>query len=193
MDGECFDLMTKTLVGGRTSRRRVLRGLAASALGLALSRLGLAETAAQEAGATAQSGCRKETKDCRRDNQCCSGVCRQKTCRRAPNQGTCTIRKNVCTTGASDGTRCGIASEEDECHCAVTTSGASFCAGLGTCVACTSDADCTAVTGPGSACLRPGDRCCSFGGEGTSCFAPCADPDGSARRGEADGARSAAP
>ena len=32
----------------------------------------------------------------RRGDQCCSGVCRRKRCRTAPNQGTCTIRQNQC-------------------------------------------------------------------------------------------------
>ena len=123
------------------SRRAALRLAAGGGLAAVLTRLGRRE---------ATAACRKNGKQCSRGGQCCSGVCKRRTCRSAPGQGTCTTASDVCA-----GTNFGC-KEGQPCSCYVTARGASFC---GTrfdtvCSSCDRDEDCEFVTGPGSACIR---------------------------------------
>ncbi len=158
MDERRFGAPVLRWISG-VSRRALLRGWAGGAL----------------AGLTNQAtaaGCLQEGEDCRRGRQCCSGLCKRRRCRRAPDQGICTIRKNTCRDG--NGTLCGMSGPAG-CFCHVTTRGTSFCgAGLACRAggACTRDSDCDAVFGPGSACVR---GCCGDTGGG-GCVARCPNP-----------------
>lgn len=163
MNGPRFDAMTRSLTDGLVSRRRALRPLAGGALAAALARLGVAEAAARR--------CLNEGKECKRDKQCCSGLCKRRTCRPAPGQANCTIKENFCR----EDPEIFICNDNPACRCYVTTRGTSFCGvnGDGQCAPCATNADCDAVAGAGSACVR-GSGCC--GGD-TACFPPCPDPD----------------
>ena len=106
---------------------------------------------------------------------CCSGFCKRKRgthkrfCHQAPSQSTCTVDRDVCVT-ASVGD-CSVVGTS--CKCFVTTSGRSFCGELlkSVCTACTTNDDCTKVTGKGSACITDGPNCC--GTSPTICIPPC--------------------
>ncbi len=161
MDNGQFDDLVKRLAIG-SPRRQLLRLLAGSGLGLLIG------WSDRQAATGAGAGCRKERKECKRDNQCCSGLCQRRKCRHAPGQGNCTIRKNFC----GNDPEIFICKGAPACRCYVTTRGRSFCGsnGDGQCATCERNTDCTAVTGPGSACVQ-GAGCC---GGGTACFPPCA-------------------
>ena len=167
MDGDRFDQMTKTLAAATATRRRVLRGLTTRSLGFALSRRGRADTVAKEA--TARGRCRKKKEDCRGDNQCCSGVCMRRRCRRAPGQSTCTVEKDTCRAK-----RIIPCNNKQFCACFITARGTSFCGDQerGRCASCTPNADCVEVTGAGSVCIRSGGGfCCDS--LGSTCITPC--------------------
>lgn len=70
MDTDQFDLITKRLATGRTSRRRLLRGLGGAVTSTLLTGLGV-----RSAGA-ARGGCKAAGKHCTKAGQCCAGfVC----------------------------------------------------------------------------------------------------------------------
>jgi hypothetical protein len=176
MDDRHVDRWTRALAG-RPDRRSVWRGLVGGPVAALLAGADRAPAAvAQEAAA---KRCSKDGKTCGRDNQCCSGQCKGTECRPAKGQGTCTIRRDFCKTGL-DGTDCGTTDDGNPCTCLVTTRGASFCGGVASqCAPCANDADCTEVTGPGSACVRTvgtpacGENCLEEGG--TACSPPCVE------------------
>jgi hypothetical protein len=151
VDGMSFDDWTRTLAAP-AKRRYLWHIVPAGALTFLATRPGPARVAAQEATA---KDCLKPGKDCKRSNQCCSGLCRRRKCRRAPGQGSCTREQNQCVDG-TNGTDCGIASDGNICLCLVTRRGRSFCANTlqSQCFPCTNDRECVSVTGPGSACFR---------------------------------------
>ena len=158
-----FERVMNLLTGRAASRRGVLRGLAGGALGAGFGALAL------EAAACAPNGTA-----CRNGGRCCSGVCASGTCRRAPQQGTCTIERRVCAVG-KDAARCGPASSD--CACYRRSTGAAFCANFDsvTCAACATDQDCVDLLGPGRVCLRAGGPlCCAAEGTTTACARPCA-------------------
>lgn len=138
----------------------------------ALALVGLAR-GADAAQLEADAACRQENKECKRDTQCCSGICRKKRCRRAPSQGTCTIRKDTCklTGGIGFGPKCnGVSS----CECITTKAGAAFCRQIGgaACTSCDSDFDCVAALGANAKCIR-GSTCGDPCGIGDFCAVPC--------------------
>ena len=147
MDDGRLDTAAKTLARLGT-RRAALRLVAVGAFGTVLARLGLQEAAA---------ACRKNGKECARGGQCCSGLCKRRTCRPAPGQDICTIERDVCR--GTDPVGCG--GGQQPCHCYVTARGASFCGANfdQVCSSCDRDEDCEFVTGPGSACIRLTDSC----------------------------------
>ena len=168
MDADRFDTLTRSLVGAATSRRRLLAGVAGSALAALAAALGAAGV-----GAT-HYGCRHVGKPCGKDRQCCSGRCRgrggDKTCR-AHDAGNCTVAKDVCFT---DSAGCGGGA----CYCYRTPGGANFCSasGGGHCMPCATDAQCaSALATPGSACVDF-THCPVFDdcdGHDTACVPPC--------------------
>lgn len=174
MDQERFDALARA-AADPASRRKVLRLLAGGAMAMALARL--SGKAGAQVAATGRGRCRDEKEACQGDNQCCSGRCRKRRCRRSPNQGRCTIERDVCRDGDERCGRNGAAL----CHCRVTTAGASFCGGGG--VSCTGaggtpicdrDQHCGSVTGKGSRCVRlTAGNCQSSCAGGRGCQAPC--------------------
>lgn len=83
--------------------------------------------------------------------------------------GTCQAGQDACQQGV------GVTCNNDfECFCGVLQSGAVFCfqGGAG-CHLCDTDAECAAVTGPGSACIPTGAFCCTGSGFARSCAPPC--------------------
>lgn len=176
MDGTRFDSFARIWAAGSASRRRFLRGLAAGGLGTVLAPLSPPGADAREA-AGSRRRCRTQGDDCRGGKQCCSGVCRKRRCRQAPNQGRCTIERDACRDGNEPCGRNGAAL----CQCRLTTAGASFCGGGGVSCAgvgfepiCDRDADCAPITGPGSKCVRQSVGVCAGGCAGDrGCQAPC--------------------
>jgi hypothetical protein len=166
-----FDAITLALSAGSPSRRHLLRGVAGGALGAALARFGLAVEPA------AAAKCAGNNKACKRGSQCCSGICRKKKCKLAPQQGTCTIRQDACEQGGIGfGPKCnGVAN----CECIVTKTGAAFCRQIGeaSCIACTNDQDCEVQLAPNAKCIQKRDLCvaspCGPEGGDTFCAAPC--------------------
>jgi hypothetical protein len=148
MDGRRFDQLTRVL-GSKETRRRALKMLGGSGLAVLLARLNVGESAA---------ACRKRKKPCRRAAQCCSGRCKKGRCK-----GNGQPAVDFCA-GQTSAVVCG-----DGCVCLPTVSGAPFC-GIAASGSCGSDADCQAVTGPGSACFF------NKGG-GSECAVPCPNPD----------------
>ena len=171
MDGKRIDRLAQAMASG-TSRRTVMRALAAGALGL----LGLGS--AGRAAATHGGSCRHNDAPCRSGSQCCSGRCigptrDKRTCRHAAGQGTCTIERNSCPADG-DPFACGTENSVT-CRCYVRANGASYCGRSQTwCHACDSDIDCVEFLGQGEArCVRD---CCPSG-TGTACTLPCPNPD----------------
>jgi hypothetical protein len=69
-----------------------------------------------------------------------------------PFAGTCTVGQDFCYQGVV--ANCNA---NPSCFCYTTTSGARFCGTVpGVATPCDSDADCTTVTGPNSACVQGG-------------------------------------
>jgi len=173
MDDRLFDALTKSMVS-TVSRRWMLRSVATGAVATALvsgfARLQPRESAAQEA--FAHFGCRHVGKPCKRARQCCSGLCRgpkgRQTCRQH-NVGTCQAGQDRCanpTLGSCNG--------QPDCACFQTTGRGVFCGRVSTteCVECGLDADCAAVTGPGSACITTNGGNCLCPSQ-SACMAPC--------------------
>ena len=163
MNASHFDALTRSLTGMASSRRRLLTGMAGSALGAAIA----TALRAPEAAATIVS-CVPVRKRCKRSSQCCSGLCRgpkgKKTCR-AHNVGTCTATQNFCSSSTD---LCG----GGLCGCLRTTGGASFCSRGGTLIDCTKDAECVeALDTPGAACVVFAGSDCTP--EGNRCALPC--------------------
>jgi hypothetical protein len=99
-------------------------------------------------------------------------------CRRADNQGVCTVEQNICTGGSIS---CGTGSL-GPCVCYVTTTGRSFCGAmagfqLGTC-GCASNQECEQRLGlKGAKCVVT-DNCPGCPSGATSgCMAPCENLD----------------
>lgn len=175
MDGNRFDDLTRVVSRhAPTSRRDTLRLLAGSALAAALGRF--APAAAQDVAAGRCRGLRKE---CRGDNQCCSGRCRKKRCRRAqptvPLAGTCQAEQNVCRVFI--GADCN-GGPGNGCSCFVTVGGARLCSpGLVCQHPCTSDQQCQVLTGPGSGCVPLEAPFCDIcSGVGAVCASACPNP-----------------
>jgi hypothetical protein len=168
MDNEHFATWTRSLAS-RLPRRRLwpggLKAVAGGALAVTMSRFDRLPAAAREEAA---KRCLKDGDECKRGNQCCSGLCKGKKCRRAPGQGTCTIRKDRCKTGDSDASRCA----GGDCLCFRRLDGAAVCAGDGECFDCSRDADCVAAFGERFVCVQ-GDRRCSCAS--TACLERCSD------------------
>lgn len=114
MDGKRFDELMAMLTRGAGSRRGVLSGLTADLLWTV--KLGSGARAAP---------CKQDRRPCANGNECCSGLCRgrqgKKTCRPAPGQGTCTIKKDTCEIGGH-AAACG-----EGCSCFLRPTGAAFC------------------------------------------------------------------
>jgi hypothetical protein len=160
MDGHRFDTITKAWT--RLPRRRLLGGLAGSALGAFAAPHGV-----REAGA-ALFPCRQVGRRCNDKSQCCSSRCKRGRCR-AHHVQRCTAAKDICLTGTF---RCG----GGLCECDLTTGGAFFCSsGEGECVDCTTDAECDiALDTQGAACIAIFHAGCSCGnGSPTFCAKPC--------------------
>lgn len=142
MDGAAFDVMIQSLAAAET-RRHLLRRAVAGALGVGLAGAGVRAVAAEE--------CRGSEVACRRDDQCCSGRCRNGTCRGAnlnighacdPN------RPDDCGSGV-----CGcIFNDDSRCTCRRAT-----CVGGSGATGCGTTADCCA-----GSCLQSRDLCVVF-------------------------------
>ena len=163
MDGQRMDELAKVLANG-TDRRRLLKGLLGGGAAGSLALLGAR-------GAGAQTTCKENGRRCTDGTACCSGRCAKnrrtgkKECRRAPNQGTCTIEQDVCAgTG-------GLCNGRAECECFVTAAGRSLCgdstAGIDFVTAC---GECPS----GKVCVRGGGSNCV--GVPLVCVTPCAPP-----------------
>jgi hypothetical protein len=172
MDANRFDAMTRTLIGAAPSRRRLLTGVAGSALGTIAAALGLAGVGANH------FGCRHVGVHCKRSGQCCSGRCRgpegKKRCR-AHDVGLCTQGQDFCIDGTGATTRCHATNEF--CFCFVTTGAAEFCADYAAgliCTDCQKDKDCVAAGFPaGSACVETPGACGCTNTPPRACAAPC--------------------
>ena|SRR5215216_3577972 len=164
MNPTTFDHLA-TVLGRRTSRRSFV-GLVAA---LSSTRLLVRDVAA--------AGCSPDGTHCGGSTgvTCCSGLCKRKRgthkrfCRQAPSQSTCTVERNACVNGPAGDCSAGGTT----CKCFITTGGRSFCGELlkTRCTVCTTDGDCTKVTGKGSACGTNGPNCCDS--TATFCSPPC--------------------
>jgi hypothetical protein len=162
MDSRHFEAIVRSVGTGATSRRGALRALAGAALGGVLARFGAD-------GVGAQGACLDNGQRCGGERgTCCSGFCKRRKgtnkrfCKPAAGQGTCTVEQNACL----DGSTC---NGDASCACSVTAGGQSFCGGVGTCAACTRNAECEEVTGPGSKCIQ----CPGCFGVDTACRPQC--------------------
>lgn len=177
MDADRFDALTRSLTSPETSRRRLLTGLAGSALGALAVALGVAD-----AGAT-HTGCRHPGKPCVRNGQCCSGRCSSRGVCLCPSGttrvgGRCELIGGSCPAGANTCTivdvRCGTsggncACYEDRALTSRCLDGANF-----VCVNCRRNSDCEASTGVGSACIPLIGDCATACATATACVGPCA-------------------
>src|SRR5215217_2353402 len=159
MDAHHFDAITKTW--GSLPRRRLLTGLAGSALGALAATLGVTEIKATHVD------CRHVGKRCKRARQCCSGICKHHKCR-AHDKGICKAGQDACDQTSLE--TCG-ANGASACFCYVTTGRASFCGTATTGSSCTHDTDCVTDKGAGAACVS-----CAALGENV-CVARCPAPD----------------
>ena len=169
MDTVRFDRLARTLSAIGTRRAAVGLLLAATAGG------GLAGTR----HVAAQTGCTANGARCGDDGECCSGRCKRKPgtrtsfCRRADNQGICTVGPNGCSGGGIGSLICGTNTGGGNCLCLVTAKGQSFCAqGTVQGCDCTSNAECVQRVGTGAKCVQSTD-CTSCPGSTTGCAAPC--------------------
>ena len=157
MEGTRFDLLARTMAG--RTRRRFLTGLAGT-LGLAVVVESDAEAGKRNKHSKLKRnayGCVDVGKPCRGNSaNCCSGVCNGKKPKKgkkdrsrcvAHNTGACQEGFDACK--GVDVT-CGTGG-----LCLETTGKASFCGDPDTdvCAACSRDADCEAMLGPGAACI----------------------------------------
>lgn len=110
----------------------------------------------------ADGSCACDADSCPAGRVCVDGSC-------VPDPGTCAAGQNLCHDGVAP---CG---DHPGCQCVTTTSSATFCGmGSATCSDCSSDEDCTAVTGPGSVCADYSGDFCSCRQTGRrACVAPC--------------------
>jgi hypothetical protein len=174
MDALRFDRLARSFTNA-SSRRGLLRSLAASAIGLAAMRF----SGGVEAKKKRKNKIKKPTKlkrnafgcvdvggKCRGNSaNCCSGICEGEkpkqgkkdtsTCI-AHNVGECQADQDVCLGNFAP---CGTLGS-----CLRTTGKASFCGNISLCQACTRDTDCEAEFGPGAACGVCADACLSTGG-----------------------------
>jgi hypothetical protein len=134
-----LDSLARSL-SGSSSRRDTLRLLAGSVFAILATRLRFTR-----AGAT-HFGCLHWKERCSSGDECCSGVCKRKTCR-APNRGRCRLGHNFCAGGKDK--RC-----KPGCLCNTTTGNAPHCGKSAFCpaVECLRDADCGVL---GAACIPP--------------------------------------
>jgi hypothetical protein len=139
MDADRLDSLARSL-SSSSSRRDALRLFAGSALATLAAGLGVAETEANH------FGCLHWKERCSSGDECCSGICKRKTCR-APNKGRCRLSHNFCAGGNDK--RC-----KPGCVCNNTTGNAPHCGGAAFCpaVECQRDADCGLL---GAACIPP--------------------------------------
>jgi hypothetical protein len=168
MDGKRFDALTRSLFTRASSRRRLLTGVAGSALGPLASTLGLAPAEATH------FGCRHVGVRCKRAKQCCSGICKNHRCQ-AHHVGSCVsglVDSGTCTVIGSGA--CGT-----DCNCHNTTGAAGYC-GLGggqggvSCLPCTKDRECENLTGVAGAACVVCPFCTENGSpDGTGCVVPC--------------------
>jgi hypothetical protein len=119
MDGNRFDDFSRRLAT-RLSRRRVLVGVAASALPVA------------SADAAARPTCRPFASGCTRDAQCCTGICARgsRVPRASRNKCACPAGQSKCPLGCFD-----LTSDEQACGaCGVVCPDAQVCmSGVCTC------------------------------------------------------------
>jgi hypothetical protein len=197
MDAHHFDFLARSLTDA-SSRRGVLRGLAAATLGLAaISLPGEAEGRKKRKKRKKGKRNKKKTKGanppalqlndfqcvdvgnaCRGNSaNCCSGICEGKKPREgkkdrsrciAHNVGICQPEQDICVDDLT--ANCGGAG-----RCFRTTGNASFCGneGEGVCAVCARDADCEADFGPGAACIVC-STCEIKAGTSTACVPPAA-------------------
>jgi len=181
MDTLRFDDLARLL--GRTSgRRRLVLGLAGSAVGLTAG--GSGEVAARKRKRKVRFnafGCVDVGRSCTSADQCCSGICRgkkgKKRCK-AHDTGGCRpgIQDTTCGTDANPGTNvpCTTASGNPNGLCGTTTGNAGYCLQSGECRACARDAECREFCqDERAACIRC-DDCPETGG--TSCAGPSGSP-----------------
>ena len=146
MDADHFDALARSLSMAASSRRRLLAGLAGSALAAVATAVGIAATEATH------FDCRHVGKRCNGGAQCCSGICKRHKCR-AHDKGICTAAQDSCGLAPVE---CGANGAAD-CLCYVTSGGASFCGGDSTIViACREDKECETIHGAGAACIPCG-------------------------------------
>jgi hypothetical protein len=183
MDPFHFDRLARWL-GTASPRRRLLGGLAASALGLVAT--GLPEVEAKKKhkhkrkpkpAQPNEFGCISVGDACTNAEQCCSGICEGKKGKKlciAHGEGTCDQEADgFCEAEDTTQTVC---NDNPACACIRTTAGSKFCFGPGTdCADCQTDTDCEALGfPPGSACAPVATGNCSMNRcDGFVCAVPC--------------------
>jgi hypothetical protein len=163
MDDRSFDALTRSLAGGRWTRRRATKAVAGGMLGVLLS--GFGPAAAQEAA----GACNAIGRRCEDNHDCCSGRCTRRKCRPGPH--TCRAGDTSCPAAA------GGCNSNPNCRCQVSVEGNTRCAGdriSSTCGSCSSSADC-GFFGPQAFCADISGCGCGAGQERV-CVNPCPSP-----------------
>jgi hypothetical protein len=164
---EISSTISRALTG---SRRALLSGALVAAAGW----LGVGDAAAKKKRKKRKPkkakpnayGCLDVDKACKNESQCCSGICQgkqgKKTCQ-AHDQSTCQAGQTLAICGGDANVSC-TTSGGDPGLCLSTTGSAGYCFASGDCFACTKDADCEPVCGPGAACIVCAEPCSERGG-----------------------------
>jgi hypothetical protein len=196
LDSFHFDDLIRWL-GNASPRRRLLGGLAGSALGLVATRLpdlAQAKKKHKHNGKKArlarnEFGCVDVGGACQGNgSNCCSGLCDGKkpkkgkkdmsACVAHDDAGICFADSDTCTVGQS----VPCSADNDACDCVLTTGKAGFCGDFtagpqALCRDCAKDADCEDEFGAGAACVLLGGVCTPFCPDTgrTACVPPCAE------------------
>jgi hypothetical protein len=155
LDAERFDRLARTL-SGIGSRRAALAALLSAAGALHLA----------DPSRTLAQGCLPNGAVRTAGAECCSGRCKHKTCRQAPNQGLCTVEWNECAGNSRLGS----------CVCFVTIKGRSFCghhSGKENPCGCASHMECRRRFGKDARCVESSEFCNCPAGTTTTCAERC--------------------
>ncbi|MGH2617419.1 MAG: hypothetical protein ACRDJC_19470 [Thermomicrobiales bacterium] len=169
MDDRSFDRLT---------RRLVLGGFMA-ALGLGTARLPDGTNARKRKKKLKRNefGCVNVGRFCKNGGQCCSGICRgkkgKKKCRGHDAGVGCQSGDQGSFCAAGTDKNC-ITKFNNFGTCATTTGNAGYCYGGFDCFACSKDAECLALCGGATACIRCAVGCENEGG--TACATPSLGP-----------------
>jgi hypothetical protein len=152
MDGRQFDNLARLVAGippgASASRRGLLKTLGVGAAGALLGRRAVEETGA---------ACKTVGKPCERKSDCCTGRCKNGTCKCSGFGGRCEDLGHCCGTLTCCGGFC-LATDSDENNCG----------------ACGNECPAGEGCDDGRCCTREGNACgetaeCCFGGTLTTC------------------------